>query len=122
MAMSFPKPPSITPRRMSLTASAVAPGITCSQVLEKSLTGAPVESSTSVTGRGSQCRPRAAKVAYACASSSGLLSETPRIHDGTFWASGTLTPMSAASCSGSHMPVCVSSWAKNVLTDCCVPE
>ena len=38
MAMFWPKPPgSITPRRMSLTASAVAPGITCLHSVEKSL-------------------------------------------------------------------------------------
>ena len=53
---------------------------------------------------------------------SGSVSETPRIHDGTFWASGTLTPMSSASCSGSHMPVMISSCAKKVFTDCWVPE
>ncbi len=48
------------------------------------------------TGRGSQCRPRAANVAYASASSSGLTEATPRVNDGTISVAGSSRPIPIA--------------------------
>ena len=63
-ASAWPKPPgSMTPRRMSLTVSAVFSCITWSQSFLYFLNTLPSLLRISVTGRLSQCLPRAAKVA-----------------------------------------------------------
>ena len=53
---------------------------------------------------------------------SGSVLVTPRVKGPTMSVSGTLTPISRASVTGSHSPVRASSSAKKVLTDCWVPS
>ena len=84
---------------MSLTVSATTFSITWAHCSGYSLSRLPCVSSMAVTGRELQCSPRAAKVAYASAISSGLTSETPRVKAGTLSVSGSVSsmPMSLAS-------------------------
>ena len=111
--------PSTTPVSTELTVSATGCSRTCLHACAGSSIGAPLLSRIAVTGRGGQYRPRAAKVAYAPAMASGLMSAAPRTKD-ALRSSGAegrpslnaWTPMSSARAAGPSMPVRSSSWMK----------
>ena len=99
-ASAWAKPPgSMTPRRMSLTASAVEVFSTWRHLAGYCLSTLPLASSIEVTGREAQCVPRAANVAYASAISSGLTLATPSGNEGTIslFLSVSRTPIFLAS-------------------------
>jgi hypothetical protein len=67
------------------TAGGMAPGTQVSPVFSGApsapVSGAPVRSSTAVTGVGSHCVPLAAIVEYALASASGLVASAPSVNE-----------------------------------------
>src|SRR5450631_4455454 len=119
-AMLTPVPLVMTPSRIAVTPSAIAGSMTWLQRCGGTGIALPALSVIDKIARDAQCRPCAAKDAYASAICRGAIGLTPRVMLGT-WARGApsarRTPIAAAIWAGRHSPVCFSISMNAVLTD-----